>query len=161
MNRLCYPTRLALVTLGFGMLAGTAAAQPDWRARPQTSATLESGFTPDPHVIEVRAGGSDRNAISGNGCAGYINNAQPTVNLTYTAGRGRLVIYVRADEDTTLLVNDASGNWHCSDDFEGSNPAIILDNPASGQYNIWVGTYTQDGAGLPATVYISERVPRR
>jgi serine protease Do len=161
MNWLCSPARLALLPLGFGLLATTAAAQPDWRARPQVAVALEAGFTPDPHEVSVRAGGVDRNAISGNGCAGYINNAQPTVTLTYTAGRSRLAIYVRSDLDTTLLVNDASGNWHCSDDFEGSNPAIILDNPASGQYNIWVGTYTQDAAGERATVYISERVPRR
>jgi hypothetical protein len=153
--------RLVLFPLAFGLLTGVAAAQPDWRAAPQTSVALEAGFTPDPHTVAVQAGGADRNPISGNGCAGYIDNAQPTVTLTYTAGRSRLAIYVRSDLDTTLLVNDASGNWHCSDDFDGSDPAVILDNPASGAYNIWVGTYTRDAAGQRATVHISERVPRR
>lgn len=160
MTRLCSPTRLALA-LCLGLWAGTAAAQPDWHGRPQVSVALEAAFSPDPHVVEVRAGGSDRNAISGNGCAGYISNAQPTLALTYTAGRGRLVFYVRSREDTTLLLHDADGRWHCSDDFEGSNPAVILDRPTSGQYSVWVGSYTQGAAGQPATLYISERVPRR
>src|SRR5690606_10497183 len=143
------------------LLAEAAAAQPDWRAQPQVSVTLEAGFTPDPHTVEVRAGGVDRTPISGNGCAGHINGAQPTVALTYAAGPSRLVLYVRADEDTTLLVHDASGDWRCSDDFDGSNPAVIFDQPASGQYTIWVGTYTRGSAGHAATVHFSERVPRR
>jgi hypothetical protein len=162
MNRLssAAPRVLALVA-AFCLVSGAASAQPNWRAQPMFgTVTLEAGFTPDPHTVTVRAGGADRNPISGSGCAGHINNAQPDVDLNYTAGRSRLYIYVRSDSDTTLLVNDASGNWHCSDDFNGSNPAIILDNPPSGNYNIWVGTYDRNASGQRATVYISERAPR-
>ena len=153
--------RPALLVLGLGLLAGPAAAQPDWHARAQSSVALQAGFTPDPHTIQVRAGGSDRNAISGNGCAGYINNGQPTLSVDYTAGDGRFAIFVRAEEDTTLLVRDPGGAWHCSDDYDGSNPAVIFDTPASGTYHVWVGTYTQDAANHPATIGISGRVPRR
>lgn len=124
------------------------------------SANLRAGFTPDPHVVRVRAGGNNRNSISGSGCAGYINNAQPDVDFNYTAGRSRLYFYVKSGVDTTLLVNDANGNWHCSDDFEGDNPAIILNNPPSGKYNIWVGTYAQGDSGSPAALNISELTPR-
>jgi len=148
---------VAVLTLG----AGVVQAQPNWRAEPMFgTVTLNAGFSPDPHTVTVRAGGRDRNSISGSGCAGYINNAQPDVDLNYEAGRSRLYIYVKSSEDTTLLVNDANGNWHCSDDFEGSNPAIILNNPPSGNYNIWVGTYDADGDTPEATIYISELAPR-
>lgn len=153
--------RAALIALALGVSAGTATAQPNWRAQPMFgTVTLQAGFTPDPHTVPVRAGGADRNAVSGSGCAGYINNAQPDVDLNYQAGRSRLYIYVTSDTDTTLLVNDAGGNWHCSDDFEGSHPAVILNNPPTGNYNIWVGTYDRNRSGSRATIYISELTPR-
>ena len=165
MNRFSLSARTTLVRvalmLGLGLAAGTVSAQPNWRAEPTFGTVdLQAGFAPDPHTVAIRAGGTDRNPISGSGCAGYINNAQPDVSLNYTAGRSRLYIYVRSDSDTTLLVNDASGNWHCSDDFNGSNPAIILENPTSGNYNVWVGTYDRDSRDQRSTVYISELAPR-
>lgn len=123
------------------------------------TANLRVGFTPDPHVIGVRAGGADRNSISGRDCAGYINNSQPDVDLNYQAGRSPLYIYVISSKDTTLLVNDANGNWHCSDDAFASNPMIRLTNPPSGNYNIWVGTYSQSDTGANARVHISEVEP--
>ena len=161
MKMLSQPMRFAFLVLGFALAAGTVQAQPNWRAEPMYgTANLSAGFTPDPHVVTVRAGGNNRNSIPGSGCAGYINNAQPDMDLNYQAGRSRLYIYVKAGVDTTLLVNDANGNWHCSDDFEGSNPAIILNNPPSGNYNIWVGAYTQGGTGNQAQLHISELTPR-
>ena len=155
MKLLCLSAWLALFVMG-----PAASAQPDWRAEPAFgTAHLQAGFQPDPHAVALQAGGTDRNPISGSGCAGYIRLARPDLDLLYEADRGRLSIYVHADDDTTLLVNDASGRWHCSDDFEGSNPAIILDNPGSGHYNIWIGTYEPSEAGVDATVYVSELMP--
>ena len=155
------PARSVLLLALLLGAAGSVHAQPNWRAAPMFgTVNLRTGFIPDPHSVAIRAGGPDRNSISGSGCAGYINNAQPDVDLNYEAGRSRLYIYVTSTSDTTLLVNDASGNWHCSDDFEGSNPAIIFNNPPSGNYNIWVGTYDTAGGTPAATVYISEMAPR-
>lgn len=153
--------RLALLLAAVSLTATQVQAQPNWRAQPMFgSVNLQAGFQPDPHTVSVRAGGADRNSISGSGCAGYINNAQPDVDLNYQAGRSRLYIYVMSDSDTTLLVNDASGSWHCSDDFEGSHPAVIINNPPTGNYNIWVGTYDRADSGARATVFISELAPR-
>lgn len=161
MKRFRMPVRLMLLATVLALTAATAQAQPNWRAEPMFgTVNLQSGFTPDPRTVEVRAGGADRNSVSGSGCAGFINNAQPDVDLNYQAGRSRLYLYVKSDTDTTLLVNDANGTWHCSDDFEGSNPAIVLNNPPSGNYNIWVGTYAQNSTGARAILYISELTPR-
>ena len=160
MKMLSKPMRFALLVMGLGLAVGAVQAQPNWRAQPMYgTVNLNAGFTPDPHIVVVDAGGNNRNSISGSGCAEYINNAQPDVDVNYQAGRSRLYFFVKSDVDTTLLVNDANGTWHCSDDFEGSNPAIILNNPPSGKYNVWVGTYSQDDKGSRARLHISELTP--
>jgi hypothetical protein len=133
---------------------------PDISAMPvYETIELSAGFTPDPVARSLQAGGSSLNPVSGAGCAGYINLEAPDFDLNYDAGTMPLYIYAEADADITLLVNDASGTWHCSDDANGSNPMIHLPSPPSGNYNIWVGTFA-DGALQPATLYISERSPK-
>ena len=63
--------------------------------------------------------------------------------------------------DVTLVVNTPSGEWLCSDDANGTNPHIQVDQPQSGTYNIWIGTYTAVSGKLPSSVlYISELDPR-
>lgn len=161
MRLLTTSIRVAALLMVIGFAADTVQAQPNWRAQPMFgTANLRVGFTPDPHVVGVRAGGADRNSISGRDCSGYINNSQPDVDLNYQAGNAPLFIYVTSSKDTTLLVNDANGNWHCSDDVSGSNPMIRITSPPSGNYNIWVGTYSQSDTGADARVNISEVAPR-
>jgi hypothetical protein len=77
----------------------------------------------------------------------------------WTAGSGQLplVFSVSSASDTTLVINDAGGNWLCDDDGgnEGLNPAITIASPPSGQYDIWVGTYAE-GQLQDSTLYVSE-----
>ena len=115
--------------------------------------SLNSGFTPDPYVVNVQAGGSI--AASGIGCSGYIANA-PDFRLNYSAGSLPLIISVNASADTTLVINTPNGGWSCNDDGgNGVNPSIRFNNPQSGQYDIWVGTYSS-GATQPSQLHISE-----
>jgi hypothetical protein len=117
--------------------------------------TLESGFTPDPRVIALRAGGDIAASRAGSRCTGFITNA-PDVRLVYEAGSLPLIISVDAGSDTTLVVNGPNGEFYCDDDSgEGSNPSIRLNNPQSGRYEIWVGTY-RSGNSQPARLHISE-----
>ena len=133
---------------------------PDISAMPvYETLQLSSGFLPDPVVRELHAGGADPNPVEGDGCRGFINLGAPDFDLNYSAGSMPLYIYARSDADLTLVVNDAHGAWHCSDDVDGTHPVIRLDGPPSGNYNIWVGTY-QAGELQPATLYVSERAPR-
>ncbi len=106
---------------------------------------LVTGFTPDPFVMEVVAGG-DRNASAlGGECVGFIAEAAD-VALNFQAGELPLIIAVVADADTTLVVRDPDGNWICDDDDGGEyNPYIDIATPVSGQYQIWIGTYTAGG----------------
>jgi hypothetical protein len=68
---------------------------------------------------------------------------------------------VEADADTTLLISDANGNWICDDDGGAVflSPALGFDNPPSGQYDIWVGTF--GGSPAPASLNISETIDGR
>lgn len=117
---------------------------------------LTHGFTPDPQVISVRAGGSvDAQNISSS-CRGFVTRA-PDVELGYTAGSLPLILSVDSSVDTTLVVNGPDGQWYCDDDSgqNGTNPALRFDNPRSGNYDIWIGTYSS-GSSQQSRLNISE-----
>ena len=121
---------------------------------------LEGGFSPDPHVVVVQAGGSDSAAGLGGDCTGFINNQQPDYDLNYAASTYQLGIFVSGSVDTTLVVNDPNGDWHCNDDYSpagDTNPGLIFLKPRSGNYNIWVGTYKSEGNNTRVKLVLSER----
>lgn len=102
---------------------------------------LSAGFTPDPHAVTMVAGGSIDASRLGNGCVGKISNA-PDYQVTYTAGGLPLVFRTRSGEDTTLVINGPNGSWRCDDDSYGDGDAEVrFNNPQSGVYDVWVGTY--------------------
>jgi hypothetical protein len=116
---------------------------------------LDSGFTPDPYVVYLSAGGSFDASDLRSGCVGMIAGA-PDFQLTYDAGSLPLIVSVEADSDTTLVINGPDGAWYCDDDGGqyGSNPAIRFNRPQSGTYDVWVGSYS--GEGGSAELNISE-----
>jgi hypothetical protein len=122
--------------------------------------TLEPGFGSE--EVTVAAGGSDGVSVSGSGCTGYITNGEPDVNVLFgESGEGGVLAFaVEAEDDTTLLVNLPDGSWRCSDDEIERNPAIVVEAPSSGLYNVWVGTFSQDASGASATLRITESDPR-
>lgn len=144
--------RLAIV-LALVLLAATALSAQDWSLDPAYgSITLTHGFSPDPHRVDLVAGGSIN--LSSLGYTGYVANA-PDYDLYYTAGGSwPLVIRAESSSDTTILVNAPDGTWHFNDDYSGLNPAIVFDSPQSGLYNIWIGTY--DTSTTSSTLMISE-----
>ncbi len=145
--------------VGVAALAGAAVAQ-NYGLRPTYGAiNLRSGFQPDPFRRELQSGGPINAAErSGGDCQGFIADA-PDYRVNFTAGSGNLplVFSVNARADTTLVINGPDGRWYCDDDGgnDGLNPSYVFRRPASGQYDVWVGTY--GGATLqPATLSISE-----
>jgi hypothetical protein len=134
--------------------------RPDFTLDPAYgTADLVSGFQPDPFTVGIQAGGElDASAMGLPGCMGWIARA-PDYRVNWTAGSGTLplVFSVAAEADTTLVINDAAGNWVCDDDGgnNGLNPAITFADPVSGQYDIWVGTYSE-GSLQPSTLNVSE-----
>lgn len=119
------------------------------------SVALTGGFSPDPYALDVLAGGPlAAESAADSMCRGYVT-AAPDLELSFAPGELDLFISVISDDDTTLVINDPSGNWVCNDDNNGFNPGIHFDRPAAGTYDIWVGTYLQ-GDGAPARLEISE-----
>lgn len=127
-------------------MAGPVAAQ-DFAAEPLSGTVrLSPGFTPDPHLTSLMAGGTIDAASKFDGCRGYISNA-PDVRLFWDAtSKSGMNIKISAlsNADTTLVVNGPDGSWYCDDDSGegGANPLVEL-VPVAGRYEIWVGTYSQ------------------
>ncbi len=149
-------TRTLFVAALAACVAAPAVAQ-DINAAPNYgTVNLTAGFTPDPRVVAVRSGGNINVENLSANCRGFISNA-PDVRLVYSAGSLPLIISANASADTTLVVNAPDGSWYCDDDGgeRGLNPSVRFNNPQSGRYEIWVGTY--GNASLqPADLHISE-----
>jgi hypothetical protein len=130
---------------------------PDWTLEPTFGEVLlESGFTPDPYRVEVVSGGEHDASMLGEGCVGFIATA-PDFDLYYEAGEiFDLTISASSQSDTTLVINGPDGQWYCVDDSIASvDPMLTFENPQSGLYDIWVGSY-YEGEGAEAVISISE-----
>ena len=132
---------------------------------------LRGGFMPDPFTQNIRSGGNiDTSRLSlAPGCRGYVT-AQPDYILNYQNAASFIRFFFRASQaggprngrDTTLVINDANGRWHCDDDGGGNfNPMVDIRNPPSGQYDIWVGTYDGSGQYVAGTLGITELTSQR
>lgn len=153
------PAMLHISEIG-GPTQSVSAGGPDYTLEPAYgSVALTAGFEPDPHTRPISAGGNiDASTLGQPGCVGFIARA-PDYRVTWTAGSSGLplIFSANAAADTTLVINDAQGNWVCDDDSgnNGQNPSIRFEHPASGQYDVWVGTYSQDGL-QDSTLHVSE-----
>ncbi len=121
--------------------------------------TLSGSFLPDPHAIEIRPGGDTEVEDLGASCTGYIFAEQPDLKLVLDSASSSLGIFVSADIDTTLVINDPQCSWHCNDDaafLSNANPGILFDDPAEGTYDIWVGTYSEIGTSATGKLVITQ-----
>lgn len=129
--------------IAFILAAAPSPAQ-DFDASPNYgTVTLRGGSAQDPHRVALQAGGDvDAAARIDPRCVGFISHA-PDLRVHYVAGDGPLVLSVTSSADTTLVVNAPDGRWHCNDDGAGTglNPMLRIERPASGRYEIWVGSY--------------------
>lgn len=147
----------ALFALFGLMLVASAFANPNLSSAPLFgTVNLNAGFSPDPYTTNVTAGGGRNAAEMGlaSGCVGFITTAQPDVRLNYQASSLPLTVRATASADTTLVINGPDGRWYCNDDSDGHNPALSFLSAQSGQYDIWVGTWSNRSA--PARLNVSE-----
>ncbi len=95
-------------------------------------------------------------------CSGYIDAGQPTIAVAYDADGGTGVLAISAtavDTDLVLVVMDPSGRVYCNDDFGGTDPAIVIDQPTSGTYTAWVGTFSMEAEPVGSMLVLSETAP--
>ena len=120
---------------------------------------LASGFTPDPQEVNLVSGGTvDIASLDlDSGCTGYATSA-PDFRINWSGDAANLRIFFVSDEgeDATLVINDATANWHCNDDHtSGLDPLVDIENPPEGQFDIWVGSYSSSEF-IVGTLYITE-----
>ncbi len=147
---------IGTVAIALGFVAAPTFAQNPSASPAFGNTTLNSGFTPDPYNVQLTAGGSiDASQSVGSNCRGFVADA-PDFDLYYNAGSSYpLIISVSSGADTTLVIKGPDGRWYCDDDGgSGTNPSVRFNNPQSGLYDIWVGTYGSSTAS--ATLGISE-----
>lgn len=147
----------ALALVAIAAVATPVVAQDSSLNAISGSVRLRSGFTPDPHRVQVTAGGSiDAYADTSlpGACVGNISNA-PDYEVSYTAGSLPLVFRTVSSSDTTLIVNGPDGRWSCDDDSYGDGDAEVrYDRPQSGTYDVWIGKFQTGTAS--ATLLITE-----
>ncbi len=125
-----------------------------------TATSLTAGFEPDPFTTVLAAGGVIEASSIDGFCSGTIAGS-PDFVLSYTSGDWPLRFLVTSDADTTLVVRTPTGEVLCNDDSDGLNPAIALTSPASGQYEVFIGTF-DPSAGFPeATLAITELLDQK
>lgn len=120
---------------------------------------LSAGFLPDPHDLPAIAGGTITADHLSNACVGYAS-AAPDFRLIWSGTTENLNLsFITNDDsgDATLIVRGPDGTWFCNDDseFGGFNPLVNLTAPLEGQYDIWIGTYSQTDY-INGTLRISE-----
>ncbi|TVR97188.1 MAG: serine protease [Wenzhouxiangellaceae bacterium] len=109
---------------------------------------LSSGFMPDPHRERVISGGAVNLDYLGGDFAGYAAES-PDFRLHWSGSGATLRIFFEADQvgsDTVLVINQPDGSWLFNDDAPGGglNPLISIANAQPGQYDIWVGSFSED-----------------
>jgi hypothetical protein len=124
-------------------------------------ADLQRGFSPDPYMVGVGAGGTfDTSAM--NLACGFTTVA-PTFafRLSGGASEGFLRIYfVPSDAgiDTKLIVHTPDQEWICKDissNSSGVGPVLDMEYAPSGSYTIWVGMQESD-VYAPGMLYITQ-----
>lgn len=127
---------------------------------------LSPGFVPDPRVINVVSGGNIDASTLGHGadCGGWVTRRPDAiVKLDGTSNNLRFFVRAQGNGDTTLVINDGAGRWHCNDDVTpGSNlnPMIDIANAPAGQYDIWIGSY-RSGEQIRGTLNVTELSSQR
>ncbi|MDF1769783.1 peptidase S1 [Maricaulis sp.] len=151
MNRPPYSALLSAIALTVLVGGGSALAA---REDAGDDLYLSAGFTPDPRTVDlVLDARIDASTVSAPDCHGFVASEQPDVALYYNAGPFPLILSASAEQDMTLIVNAPDGEWYCDDDSgSGLNPSIRFGEPASGNYDIWVGRHIGPG---PATARLS------
>lgn len=154
------PFAIAALSLALSTGLAVSGSAQNTGAKPiSDTVRLSSGFTPDPTIVNVTSGGNLDASVRVNGCSGYISDA-PDVRLNFSADNSPstmpLYITAKSTGDTTLLINAPDGRWYCNDDgASGSDPLIIFGPAQSGNYEIWIGSFSQ-GDYHSATLKISE-----
>lgn len=81
-------------------------------------------------------------------CPGFTGAGAPDAVLTLDGPEALLGLYARSDTlDLVLAARDPAGRWYCNDDAFGLNPGIAIPAAPAGEYDLFVGAYSQGATG--------------
>jgi hypothetical protein len=111
---------------------------------------------PDPQTRDIVSGGEVDVSYLGEPCVGFATS-QPDYRVNYTKGDASLLrFYFDGGGDATMVVYNPAGGFYCDDDSYGTqNPTIDFEDPISGSYDIWIGSYAQTAPAI-GTLNITE-----
>ncbi len=116
-----------------------------------TLATIDlgAGFILDPYFLRVIGGGDVPASEIDEACTGFVDE-DPNVVLNWSGESETLTIFVYSDSDPVLVIETPEGEFLCNDDLDQIvlDPAIMLEDPAEGEYHIHVGSYAADEPAL-------------
>lgn len=94
-----------------------------------------------PAVIGIVSGGTVDASTADPACRGFVTST-PDLVLVWAGEAATLRLFFNSLGDTTLIVNQPDGTYVCSDDGDGLNPVIDINNPTEGEYAVWVGSFS-------------------
>ena len=133
---------LAAVAILLGT-AGVAAACPAWQNGGFSSFYTTGSDLYLPNNYNVVAGGN----VSLRNCnwnhTGFLTSPSTVqFRIDGLEQYGRIQFRAVSNCDTVLFIYDSRGEpWFDDDGLGNFNPELTMLNPASGIYNVWVGTY--------------------
>ena len=109
------------------------------------SIDLQAGFPLDPTFVSVNAGGQVDASLLSSECNGFINT-QPVVTVHWAGKAPFVKAFFVSDDDPTMVVATPDGQILCNDDANDQllDPRIRIDNPITGTYKIWLGSYSRN-----------------
>lgn len=136
---------IILGAFGAGLAIAPTLAQAVPKQAVFESVSINSGFKPDPLVLQGVSGGetSARGQVSVSqtptgSCVGYIDSS-PDHQIKLEGFFSYLKLSVESQGDTVLVVQGPGGIW-CNDDSSSQNP-VIAGEWKSGLYKVWVGSH--------------------
>jgi hypothetical protein len=156
-------TTVSLLILALVLaLTSTARAQGDAATGSQTPAAyvtinLAAGFPLDPFLVSANGGGAVDASTLAPDCTGFIHT-DPTVTVNWTGEADFIKAFFVSDHDPTLVIQTPDGAYLCNDDANALllDPVVRIDEPAAGQYNVWVGSAAADQL-LPGVLVLTTR----
>ena len=118
---------------------------------------LQAGFPLDPTFVSVNAGGEVDASLLINECEGFINT-QPVVTVEWSGEASFIKAFFVSDDDPTMVVGTPDGKVLCNDDATDQllDPRIRIDDPITGTYKIWLGSYSR-GQLIPGVLVLTTR----
>ncbi|MHB8808039.1 MAG: hypothetical protein ACYC59_10730 [Anaerolineaceae bacterium] len=124
-------------------------------------ADLQRGFTPDPYIVGVGAGGTFDTSVMDLACGFTTDSPTFAFSLSGGASEGFLRIYFVPSDDgmnAKLIVHTPDQEWICIDNSSissGASPVLDIEYAPSGGYTIWVGMQESD-VYAPGMLYITQ-----